>query len=269
MMYLGFSSVVALLIITNASSFGAFGFVAILLAAMTIATTLIINYADFVLFPVFTTILGIKITAAKNCYMPKSSNCIIKYVDGIYYATGFLTANVYNYIMEAEVVDETEDQKLGEAPDKWERIVMNVDFPFRYNMIMAAQDIQVYRDELEGKRGVMEVQLSREMGSSTPNQLTIQDLEKKMNILDARIERLSMGERPVNSMMYIETTSVGVSEKEAVDSLTNQLNHLQTIFNAFDLSITRVVGREIYYMFTFGYSLPDIETLTRIFSIQK
>jgi len=260
---------VALLVIINASSFGGLGFVATVLAIMTIAMTLIINYADFVLFPLVTMVLGIKIIAAKNCYIPKNSNCIIKYVNGIYYATGFLTANVYNYIFEAEGVDESEDQKLGEAPDKWERIVMNIDFPFRYNIITASQDIQVYRDELEGKRGVMEVQLSREMGNSTPNQLTIQELEKKMNILDARIERLSTGERPVNSMMYIETTAVGVSEKEAVDALANQLNHLQTLFNSFDLSITRVIGREIYYLFTFNYSLPDVGTLTRIFSIQK
>ncbi len=268
-LYIGSTSFLALLVMFVSPLLGAFGVIGVILAALTIVLIFIINYADFVVFPVLTMLFGIKIMPAAGYTIPKSSNAVVKYVNGIYYATGFLTANIYNYVFSAENVDETEDIKLGESPDKWERIVMSAGFPFRFNIISVAEDVQKYRDELEGRRGVLEVQLSKEMGGSNPNQLAIQDLQRKMNVLDARINRLSGGERPIDAIMYIDTTAVGVSEKEAVDALTNQLNHLQTLFNSFDLSITRIVGREVYHLFTFNYSLPESSTLDLIFSTQR
>jgi hypothetical protein len=269
MMYLGFSSTVAVIVIFGTALYGPFGVLTSILALLTIVAIFIINYADFLVFPLITNVLGIKMVPAKNYYIPKENNSIMKNINGLYYATGYLTANIYNYVFEAESVQGGEDEKLAEAPEKWERIVMNAGFPFKYNVIAAAQDVQKYRDELEGKRGVLEFQLSHEMGSQAPSQMTIDDLQRRMSILDARIGRLGGGERPVDSIMYIETTAVGVSEKEAADALTNQLNHLQTLFSSFDLGITRVVGREMYHLFTFNYVLPDEDILTQVFTMQR
>jgi hypothetical protein len=269
MLYLAFSCAVAVLVLFGTAYYGPFGAVTALLALLTIVAIFVVNYADFLVFPLITGVLGIRMIPAKDYYIPRENSCIIKYVNGLYYATGYLTANIYNYVFESEEVQEGEDAKLAEGPDKWERVVMNAGFPFKYNIIAVAQDVQRYRDELEGRRGVFEVQLSHETGSESPSQMTIDDLQRKMNILGARIARLSGGERPVDSIMYVESTAVGVSEKEAADALTNQLNHLQTLFSAFDLGITRVVGREMYHLFTFGYMLPDEDLLTQIFSMQR
>lgn len=266
--YIGSVSVIALLLIFNTPAFGQYGFLVSGLAVFSIVMVFMINYADFVLFPLLTLAFGIKIVPAKGYYIPKHSDSIIKLTNGIYYATGFLTANVYNYVFAVENVDETEEAKLSQGPDKWERIVMNAGFPFRFNIVSVAEDIQKYREELEGKRGTLEFQVSKELNMEKPDQMTIQDLQRKMSILDARINRLSGGERPLNALMYIESTAVGVSEKEAVDALTNQLNHLETLFNSFDLSITRVIGRELYYLFMFNYMLPDKELLMQVFSTQ-
>lgn len=269
MIYIGATSVIALLLIFNSSGFGAYGFVVSGLAVFTIVMVFLINYADFVFFPAITYLFGIKMIPAKGYYIPKNCNSVIKLINGIYYATGYLTANVYNYIFAAESVDETEEAKLADGPDKWERIVMNAGFPFRFNIVSVAEDIQRFREELEGKRGTLDFQISKEMQSEKPNELTIESLRRKMSVIDARINRLSAGERPVDAVMYIETTAVGVSEKEAVDGLTNQLNHLETLFNSFDLSITRVIGRELYYLFSFNYMLPERETLSAVFSVQS
>ncbi len=269
MVYIGICSMIALLVILDASSLGPFGLATIIMSFVTIGMLFVLNYADFVIFPLFTFLLGIKIIPAAGYQIPKNSNSVIKYVNGIYYATGYLTANIYNYVFQAESVDETEESKLGDAPDRWEKIVMNAGFPFRFNIIAVTEDLQKYREDLEGRRGMLEYQLSKEMGGSNPSQMTVEDLQRKMSVLDARINRLSGGERPVDALMYIETTATGVSEKEAVDGLTNQLSHLETLFNAFDLSITRVMGREVYHLFTFNYSIPSKETLVTVFSAQK
>lgn len=267
--YLGLTTLIAVIVMVNSAAFGYLGALAIILSLITIMFILILNYADFVVFPLVTLLLGIRITPARGYYIPKSSNAVIKYINGLYYATGYLTANVYNYVFAIESVDETEELKLGEAPEKWERIVMNAGFPFRFNVVSASEEIQHYREELEGARGAFEFRLAKEESSSNPSQLAIEGMRTKMNIIDARINRLSGGEKPVDAVMYIDTTAVGVSEKEAQDALTNQLNHLQTLFNSFDLSITRVIGRELYHLFSFNYALPDRDTLMQTFSIQK
>ena len=83
------------------------------------------------------------------------------------------------------------------------------------------------------------------------------------------IDRISGGERPITSLMYIESTAVGISEKEATDALANQLSQLQTLFNAFDLSISRVVGRELYYLHKFNYRTYDFAEINKFFQVQK
>ncbi len=269
MVYLSATTAVAMIVLFGTPLYGAFGFFAAALAGLTIVIIFVINYADFLVFPLITGVLGIRIVPAKNYYIPGANNCIIKYTNGLYYATGYLTANIYNYVFEAESEEGGEESKLLDAPEKWERIVMNSDFPFKFNIIAIAEDIQKYRDALEGKRGVLEFQLSKEAGSNNPSKMDMDDIQKQINILDARIDRLSGGERPVDSVMYAETVAVGVSEKEAADSLTNQLNHLQTLFSAFDVNITRVVGREMYHLFTFGYALPEEDLMTQLFTFQR
>ncbi|MGC8628682.1 MAG: hypothetical protein ACP5T4_00520 [Candidatus Micrarchaeia archaeon] len=267
--YIGTCSLIALMTASVGSLYGPFALIMGILSLLTIVTLFIINYADFLLFSLFTLLFGIREIPAKDYYIPKTNDCVIKYVNGIYYATGYLTANVYNYVFTVEQIQEGEEAVLSEAPNTWERIVQNISFPFKYNILCYSEDLQEYRDELEAKRGTLEFQLSREMSSSSPSQLEIEDLQRRINIIQTRIDRLSSGERPINAVMYIESTAVGVSEKEAMDALTSQLNHLQTVFGSFDLNIVRVVGRELYSLFRFNFALPQKEEMELMFSVQK
>ncbi len=269
-MYLALSGVVVLLMLFFIGGYGPFKIAVVILAIIALLIIALINFADFLVFPLFTSILNIKIIPAKDCYIPKKQNCTIKNISGLYYATGYLTANVYSYAFSAEKIEETEDMQLVSAPEKWERILMNISFPFKFSTITFAHELQEYREGLEGKRGFLEFQLSKEMNGSNPSQMAIDDFQRRINVLQARIDRISSGERPVGSLMYIETTAVGVSEKAAMDALDNQLNQLQTAFNALDLQISRVVGRELYLLFNFNYALPiTTGEMTKLFEEQR
>lgn len=261
--------VVALLVAIGSTSYGPLALVVAVLAVVAIALIFLINYADFIIFPIFTKVFRINIIPAKNYTIPRSQDSVIKYINGLYYATGYLTANIYNYVFSAEEVNEGEDAGLKVAPENWEKAIMNVDFPFRFNMVSAVEEIQNYRNDLEGKRGFLEFQYGREMGAANPNPVSIEEIQRKMRVIQTRIDRMGQGERPVDSMMYIETIGVGISEKEAVDRLTDQLNQLQTVFNVFDLSITRVVGRELYMLNRLNYIIPGIKELDSDFQLQR
>jgi len=269
LIYIAFSAMAILLVLVEATTYGAFAAVIAVFAIIAIVTLLLINYADFIIFPLITTILKMRIIPAKNYYIPKEQDCIIKNANGIYYATGYLTANLYNYIFTSEI-REDDETPLVDAPTRWERAMMSIKFPFKYNLIVAAQDVQNYREELEGKLSLLNFKLAREMSSSNPSQMTIDDLQRQIRIVQARIDRLSSGEKPIQSLMYIESTAAGVSEKAAMDALSNQLKQIQTVMSGFDLSITRITGRELYYLFKFNYFIPtSVGDLMSLFAYQK
>jgi hypothetical protein len=268
LMYLGLCGLLALLVMISSGTYGFLSLPVLVLGLVTLMLLFLIEFADFLVFPFFTNVTGIKLIPAKNYYIPRTQNAVVKLTNGLYYATGYLSGNLFSYIFKAEEVKD-EETELGNAMDKWERIVMNVNFPFKFNIVSMAQDVQKYRDALEGERGFYQFQMSREMQNSSQNPVVLQEIQSKINIVEAKMDRVGGGEKPVNSIIYIESTAVGVSEKEALDLLDGQLNQLQTVFNAFDLSIMRITGREVYFLYKFNYRLPDIPTLMSMFQGQK
>lgn len=268
-LFLGCALVIVLLLMVYGSAFGPFLLAVIVLGILTFLLVLIMNYADYLVFPLFTKMLHITIVPAKNYTIAHGQQAVVKYVNGLYYATGYLTGNLYSYVFKAEKADEKVESEMVAAPDKWEKIVMNVDFPFKFNIISMAQDIQKYRDELEGQRGYYEFQMSRLMQATTQNPVDMQEIQKKISQVEMKMNKIGEGEKPLYSIIYIESTSVGISEKEALDILDTQMTQLQTVFNAFDLSIQRIVGRELYFLYKLNYRLLDAGSVMGLFKGQK
>ena len=91
---------------------------------------------------------------------------MIKEVGGIYYATGYITGNLFAYEFKQEMGDEDTEGKIIEAPLKWEMAVTNINFPFKYHLLSSGLNVQNTRDELEGKRSYQEYQLSKVLQDS-------------------------------------------------------------------------------------------------------
>ena len=264
----GMPLMVTIVLISFYGNFGILGIPALVLFIGAFMLILIISFADFLLFPLFTRMLNLTTIPAKDYTIPKENEGVIKYVNGIYYATGYVTGNVYNYVFNAEKVTEGEEAEMLLGPEKWEKAVMNIKFPFKFIAIGQAVDIQKYRDELEGKRGYLEFQYSKSEGGNVSSTI-LEDMQRRMRVVQVRIDRLSQGERPLSSMMYIETTAVGITMKDASNNLTQQILQLETVFNTFDLSISRVVGREMYSLYKLNYYMPTMDELIYSFQFQK
>ncbi len=255
--YLILSLIVIFIAFGTLQTFGSpWSAIAALLSLIAVAFILIINWADFLVFPLFTKTFGITFQPAKDYIITKKQDSILKNVSGLYYATGFVTANLFPYIFKEEQQDESQEEKLVEAPQKWERAVMTLSFPFKFHLMSVASDVQKVRDELEAKRGLQEFQLNREMQSQKQSEIAVTDIRRKINVIQARIDRISSGEKPISSLMYIETTAVGISEKSAIDNLASQIKELQVAFSSLDVQLNRVIGRELYTLFMFNFSMP-------------
>ena len=260
--YLMFSLLIIFVVIATANTVGhgILYLLAIIFAIIALALVAGMNWADSILYPAAMKLLGISVEPAKGYHVPKSQDAIVKNVNGLFYATGYLTGNVFAYRFKQEAIGEDEDQQMADAPERWERTVMNIKFPFKFHIISAGREVQKVRDELEGKRSYQEYQLSRLMQSNSSNEMAVTDIQRKIRTLQTQIDRIAQGEKPIASLMYVETSAVGVSEKAAVDLLSEQLRELQVSLSVLDLQMSRIVGRELYTIFRFNFAVPLTES---------
>jgi hypothetical protein len=257
MVYLVFSIIVLVIASAMLPSFGKgiYMWIAATLLALTFIFILAMNWSDFIIMPALTSLFGITFTPSRNYLINKHQNAVLKNVNGLFYATGYLTANLFSYTFKEENAPEEDELKLSQAPETWERAVMSLQFPYKFHVLSSGMDVQKVRDELEGKRSFQEFQLSRAMQGGA-NEMTIADLQRKANVLQAKMNRISQGEKPIATLMYVETTAIGVTEKAATDALDTQLRALQIGLSSQDVQLTRIAGRELYTLFTYGFSIP-------------
>ncbi|MGC8649245.1 MAG: hypothetical protein ACP5UN_03460 [Candidatus Micrarchaeia archaeon] len=267
-----FTAMIPVIVIANMSAFGSgiFAYIALILAIITIALILLITFADFVVFPLITNILGITFQPFKDYHITKGQDAVVKNVKGIYYATGFITANLFAFEFKEEQLEENVEEREVLSLQTWEKALMSIDFPFKFHVLSTGLDVQNVRDELEGKRSYQEFQLSRALQSGSANDVIINDIQRKINMIQAKLDRISQGERPIGSIMYFETTAVGISEKAALDALAEQIRRLQVAFTGMDLQLIRVVGRELYTLYKFNFMLPvDVVEMASNFDTQQ
>ncbi len=211
--------------------------------------------------------MGITFQPANSYYIIKNQNAVLKNVNGLFYATGYVTANLFPYTFKEERNEENTDDQLQSAPEKWERAIMSIGFPFKFHVLSAGLDVQKTRDDLEGKRGYQEFQLSRLLQNPSANDVAVTNIQRNINIIQAKIDRISQGEKPVAALMYLETTAVGISEKAAIDALNDQVRQLQISFSAFDVDLSRIAGRELYTIFMYNFMIPlEVENVASDFN---
>ncbi len=243
--------------------------IGLLLLIITALFIIAMNWIDARLFSAITSLFGITFRPAKDYTINKQQNAVIKEVNGIFYATGYMTANLFSYTFKAEQAPEDDESKMIGAPEAWERMVMNIDFPFKFHVLASGLDVQKIRDELEGKRSYQEFQLSRAMQNNS-SETAVTEIRRNMSIIQSKIDRISQGEKPIATIMYVETTAIGVSEKASLDALTSQLDQLRLSFSAMDVETTRIIGRELYSLFNFNFSIPtEFKQLTAMFDQQS
>ncbi|MDE1871081.1 MAG: hypothetical protein KGI06_02465 [Candidatus Micrarchaeota archaeon] len=230
--------------------------IALIIILTGVVMILILNFADYVLISVVFSLLGITFQPAQGYTIIKEQNAVIKNVNGLFYATGYVTANLFPYTFKLELEPREEDAKMMAAPENWERAVMNLGFPFKWHVIAMGLDVQKVRDEQEGKRSYQEFQMSRALQNQNIDSVTISNIQRKINVIQRKMDRISQGEKPIATIMYVETTAIGVSMKAALDNLAQQIDGLQIALGSMDVDLSRVSGREMYTLFNFNFSLP-------------
>ena len=212
----------------------------------------------YAVLPMVTKFLRVTEIRAGGYEIPPSQDSIIKNVGGVYYASTFLYARIFEAPVTAgaaEVARITEE----ESPymDLWERAIANIKFPFKTSMLLYVEDLTKYREDIQTKRATAQLRLGREKEKPNPDPLVIDRWEREITRQDELLAKLASGEKPMGLVTYLVTTAIGVTKEAAMAQVKTQANELKSVIsNALNLDMVVLNGEDMKKCFDWEFAIP-------------
>jgi hypothetical protein len=211
----------------------------------------VIYQLGFIILPLVTRVLKVREIRAGGFEVPPSQDVILKDVGGVYYAAEFLYARLY----ESAVAGVQEEQ--SSYIDMWERAVASINFPFKFCVLSYLDDMMKFREDVETNRAAAQLRLGREREKPRPDALTIDKWEREVSRQNELLSRLSSGEKPLGTLMYIMTIALGVSPEAATAAVKGQANELKATFsNALNIEVLNIAGEDMKKCFDWEVAFP-------------
>jgi hypothetical protein len=244
-------ALLSLLFALSASGLGDLRIVAIIACAFFLLMDAVIYQVGFVILPFVTKFLKVREIRVGGFEIPPSQDVVLKNVGGVYYATAFLYGKFY----ESAVAGVQEEQST--YMDMWERAVASMDFPFKFCVITYLEDLLKFREDVETNRAAAQLRLGKEREKPRPDAITIDKWEREVARQNEMLTRLSSGEKPLGTIMYVMTTAIGVSPEAATAAVKGQANELKATFsNALNVEILSLKGEDMKKCFDWEVAIP-------------
>jgi len=230
----------------------------IIIAVIFTGISALVYTIGYAVLPMITKFLKVTEIRAGGYEIPPSQDVILKNVGGIYYASMFLYARIFEAPVTAgaaEVARITEE----ETPymDLWERAISNIKFPFKTSMLLYVEDLTRYREEIQTKRATAQLRLGKEKEKPNSDPLVIDRWEREITRQDELLAKLASGEKPMGLVTYIMTAAVGVTREAAVAQVKTQVNELRAVVsNALNLDMVILNGEDMKKCFDWEFAIP-------------
>ena len=242
----------AMMLALQTTGLGILQLVIVMLCFILMIFDAIIYEVGFIVLPLITKILKVREVRTGGFEIPPSQDVILKNVGGVYYAAEFLYARLF----ESATVGVQEEQ--SSYMDLWERAVSSINFPFKFSLLCYVDNILKFREDVETNRAAAQLKLGREREKPRPDAITIDKWEREVARQNELLARLSSGERPLGSLMYILTIAVGVSPEAATAAVKAQANELKATFsNSLNVEITELKGEDMKKCFEWEVAFPS------------
>ncbi|MCC7570545.1 hypothetical protein KO465_04315 [Candidatus Micrarchaeota archaeon] len=184
--------------------------------------------------------------------MLNTLDAIYKKMDDQYYVSKFLTANIHE-----STTEKTEDEK-GLMMEYFERAITSFKYPVKVSLLIRNVDLTKELDELRAERSRLENRKSQlSSGSSQENSSQVSIIERKIAMINKELEKLTSGDKPMEIVSLIMTTSKGGSIDEAKMKAEAQTKEIQAVVgNALSVSVTPLSGDEMLKAFDFQFFIP-------------
>lgn len=241
----------------SSANLGFFGLILFFISLAFVALIPITMFLDYLVLPAFTYLFRITEIPADGYEIVPEQNAIIKNVQGIYYAIGYLGISIYEYVLRREEPEENIQLQFLQGLELWERAVERFNFPLSIDLISFQRDLMATRREFEEQRDYYEYRLSKELQAPNPNALEVEALQRKIRIVNLKLNRMSSGEKPIGVLMYATVIAYGSNKQAALQNLNALIKEATvTLSNALDMKVERLSGRDLRNAFLLSTIVP-------------
>lgn len=208
----------------------------------------------YVLWPFLTSGMKIVQMTDTGFEIPPSQDAILKYTNGVYYASMFLGVRIYE-----SITDKTQEE-TAIYTEYFERAISAVKFMAKYCMLIYVKDLTKYRESIETRHAEAQLRLSREREKPEPDVLKLDRYEREVAMWESQMTRLTQGIKPMGTIAYVMTTATGFSKEAAVAAARTQANELRaTISNALNVEVVPLKGEEMLLCFDWEHMIPPTQ----------
>lgn len=195
---------------------------------------------------------GLKIVEIRNGFeIPPSQDVIVRKIEGVWYASVYLGVNIF------ESVTEKSAEQKSLFMEYFERALASTKVAAKFSTLVYVKDLSSYREKIETKRNVEEINLGKLKGQKKQDLAAISKTERAIASYNAHLHRLASGEKPMDILYYVMTTAQGTSREQAIDKAKIQGKELKsTLANALNVEVYSLTGEDMKRCFEWEYTLP-------------
>jgi len=162
------------------------------------------------------------VEAGRNFEIPPSQDVIVGKQGWNYLASVFLAARLY------ESASEKTERQKGVMGEMIEKAISSAGFPFKVCCLVSPLELKNELEEIRTKRSMAEDRMGKLKGGSRHDAEGAR-LEREIAMWNRQIEKLTTGEKPLETVFYFSTTASGLTKEEAISRARRQGEELSVV----------------------------------------
>lgn len=155
--------------------------------------------------------------------IPPSRDYLLKKTPSGYLATKFLEIKLHE-----STLDKGEKERASLLAS-FERAISSLNNVVKISYLLAPLEITKHVEEIKTQRSMAEVKRAK-LGTKEKEEAVI--LDRKIAMWNRLLERISGGEKPLESIIFASTTASGATREEAVAKVKRQAKEIRTILSS-------------------------------------
>ncbi len=214
--------------------------------------SLLIWKFGYILAPLLTKSLNISLRDRDFVLCP-SQDVIIKKV-----SDGFIASSFISIQLRDSTSFKSETQKVA-LMEMFERAISSIRFTLKLCFVVCNVDLSEHIQTLEEHRSIAEHKLSQSKNSASRAQL-----EREISYFNSQLERLTLGDSPMQVLAYAQTTVFALSKEQAVSRVQSQAKEACGILsNSLGANTTVLSGEDLLHCVGWESFSPTSKTQIR------
>ena len=180
--------------------------------------------------------------------IPPSQDVIVKNMGDAYYASAYLSIEVF------KSPTEEPREEILKYNEFFERAISSLRHVTKIGYLIQIEDISRKKRELEEKRSEAQQALSKErqkpIDKEGKQRLVLERFEREFEIWDKQLAKISKGRKPMGVLAYAMATAAGVSKESAISNVRSYAEEIKiAIANSLNVDVKVLSGDDLLRCF--------------------